>query len=120
MRAALLAFQRDFAKYDGAVLDGRDIGTVIFPDATVKLFVTASPWGNGRVGDGWNCDSKGTDADLATVEEDMRRRDAKDAARATAPLRPADDAYQLDTTTMDAEAAFHAALAFIRTQIDVG
>jgi cytidylate kinase len=64
--------------------------------------------------------SKGTDADLATVEDDMRQRDAKDAARVTAPLRPADDAYQIDTTAMDAEEAFRAALAFIRTQIDVG
>ena len=119
VRAALLAFQRNFAKRDGAVLDGRDIGTVIFPDAAAKLFVTASLGERARRR--WlELHSKGTDADLATVEEDMRQRDAKDAARATAPLRPAADAYQLDTTTMDAEAAFRAALAFIRTQIDVG
>jgi cytidylate kinase len=119
VRVALLAFQRDFAKRDGAVLDGRDIGTVIFPDAAAKLFVTATLGERARRRR-LELHSKGIDADLATVEEDMRQRDAKDAARATAPLRPADDAFQLDTTTMDAEAAFQAALAFIRMQIDVG
>ena len=104
---------------DGAVLDGRDIGTVIFPDASAKLFVTATL--RERARRRWlELQSKAADADLATVEEDMRQRDAKDAARATAPLRPADDAYQLDTTTMDAEETFRAALAFIRTQIGVG
>jgi cytidylate kinase len=118
VRVALLAFQRDFAKRDGAVLDGRDIGTVIFPDAAAKLFVTATLGERARRRR-LELHSKGIDADLATVEEDMRQRDAKDAARATAPLRPADDAFQLDTTTMDAEAAFQAALAFIRMQIDV-
>ena len=111
MRAALLAFQRDFATRDGAVLDGRDIGTVIFPDAAAKLFVTASLAERARRR--WlELHAKGLDADLATVEEDMRQRDAKDAARAAAPLRAADDAYLLDTTDMDAEAAFRAALAF--------
>jgi cytidylate kinase len=117
VRVALLAFQRDFAKRDGAVLDGRDIGTVIFPDAAAKLFVTATLGERARRRR-LELHSKGIDADLATVEEDMRQRDAKDAARATAPLRPADDAFQLDTTTMDAEAAFQAALAFIRMKID--
>jgi CMP/dCMP kinase len=117
VRTALLAFQRDFAVRDGAVLDGRDIGTVIFPEAAAKLFVTASPaerarrrWRELRV--------KSVDADIAVVEEEMRRRDAKDAARSAAPLRKADDAYELDTSELDAEAAFQSALVFVRNRID--
>jgi cytidylate kinase len=117
VRAALLNFQRDFATRDGAVLDGRDIGTVIFPNAQAKLFVTASLAERARRR--WlELQAKGTDADIATVEEDMRQRDAKDAARAAAPLRAAEDAYQLDTSEMDAEAAFQAALIFVRSRVD--
>jgi CMP/dCMP kinase len=117
VRAALLDFQRDFATRDGAVLDGRDIGTVIFPDAQAKLFVTASLAERARRR--WlELQAKGTDADIATVEEDMRQRDAKDAARAAAPLRAAEDAYRLDTSEMDAEAAFQAALVFVRLRVD--
>jgi cytidylate kinase len=119
VRAALLAFQREFAARAGAVLDGRDIGTVIFPQANAKLFVTASlaerarrRWQELRTND--------TDVEIGTVERDMRQRDAKDAARAAAPLKAADDAFQLDTSAMDAEAAFQCALAFIRTRIGGG
>ena len=109
VRAALLEFQRNFGRERGAVLDGRDIGTVIFPDAPAKLFITASL--SERARRRWlELRSKGTPADLATVEADMRARDAADQARAAAPLRAADDAFQLDTTTMDAEAAFAEAL----------
>ncbi|HEX3574293.1 MAG TPA: (d)CMP kinase [Rhodopila sp.] len=118
VRSALLAFQRDFAMRDGAVLDGRDIGTVIFPDAAAKLFVTASLAERARRR--WlELRAKGLDADIATVEADMRQRDAKDAARAAAPLKAADDAYPLDTSEMDAEAAFKAALAFVRQRINI-
>jgi cytidylate kinase len=116
VRAALLAFQRDFATQSGAVLDGRDIGTVIFPNAAAKLFVTASL--TERAHRRWlELRAKGSDTAIETVEEDMRQRDAKDAARAAAPLRAADDAYQLDTSDMDAEAAFQSALAFVRVRI---
>jgi cytidylate kinase len=109
VRAVLLAFQRGFAGERGAVLDGRDIGTVIFPDAQVKLFVTASP--EARVRRRWlELQAKGAVAELATVKADMRARDARDAARAAAPLRPASDAMLLDTTELDAEAAFRAAM----------
>ncbi len=119
VRAALLAFQHDFAASDGAVLDGRDIGTVIFPDAPAKLFVTASLAERARRR--WlELRASGVAAEIATVEEDMRRRDAKDAARTAAPLRAADDAFRLDTSDMDAETAFQSALAFIRTRIDTG
>jgi CMP/dCMP kinase len=117
VRTALLAFQRDFGMRNGAVLDGRDIGTVIFPNAAVKLFVTASLAERARRR--WlELKTKGVDADIATVEEDMRLRDEKDAARIAAPLRQAEDAYRLDTSEMDAEAAFRSALAFVRSRID--
>lgn len=117
VRSALLAFQRDFAIRNGAVLDGRDIGTVIFPDATAKLFVTASLPERARRR--WlELRANGVAADIASVEEDMRQRDAKDAARAAAPLREADDAFRLDTSDMDAEAAFQSAFVFVHARID--
>lgn len=119
VRNALLAFQRDFAASDGAVLDGRDIGTVIFPNAPVKLFVSASLTERARRR--WlELRAKGVDAELAKVEADIGQRDAKDAARAAAPLRAADDAYRLDTTELDAEAAFQAALVFVKARIGPG
>ncbi len=117
VRCLLLAFQRDFAAKDGAVLDGRDIGTVIFPDARAKLFVTASLAARARRR--W-LEISATDAtaDLATTEADMRRRDANDAARAAAPLRAAQDAFVLDTSELDAAAAYQLALVFVRGRID--
>jgi cytidylate kinase len=118
VRQALLAFQRDFGAQRGGVLDGRDIGTVIFPDAPAKLFVTASL--TERAHRRWlELRNKGLNADAEVVEEDMRQRDAKDAARAAAPLRAADDAFLLDTSEMDAEAAFQAALSFVRDRIRI-
>jgi cytidylate kinase len=119
VRAALVAFQRNFANAAGAVLDGRDIGTVIFPNAAAKLFVTANPAERARRR--WlELRAKGLDADLPTVEAELNRRDVRDGSRTAAPTRAADDACQLDTSEMDAEAAFQVALAFIRTRIDVG
>ena len=116
VRSALFDFQRSFATKNGAVLDGRDIGTVIFPDARAKLFVTASPAERARRR--WlERRSKGMAADLETVERELRARDERDAERATAPLRPADDAVELDTSDMDAETAFQAALAAVRTRL---
>ncbi|WP_428483871.1 (d)CMP kinase [Rhodopila sp.] len=116
VRVALLAFQRAFAERDGAVLDGRDIGTVIFPDAPAKLFVTASL--DERARRRWlELRAKDTEVDLATVAADMRRRDDRDAARTAAPLRAAADAYCLDTTEMDAEAAFNVALTVVTTRL---
>ena len=116
VRAALLDFQRSFGAERGAVLDGRDIGTVIFPDAPAKLFVTASP--EERARRRWlELRAKGTPAELATVLADMRARDAADQARLAAPLRAAADAVQLDTTAMDAETAFVTALAEIRKRL---
>ena len=116
VRAALLDFQRGFGAEQGAVLDGRDIGTVIFPEAPVKLFVTASLPERARRR--WlELRAKGTDADLAKVEADMHARDAADEARAAAPLRAAVDAVRIDTTEMDAEAAFQTALAEVRKRL---
>ncbi len=116
VRAALLAFQRQFGAERGAVLDGRDIGTVIFPQAAAKLFVTASLTERARRR--WlELRQKGIEADPAVVEADMADRDAKDAARAAAPLRAAEDAFTLDTTGIDPDAVFATALAFVRRRL---
>ena len=115
VRAALLEFQRGFGRERGAVLDGRDIGTVVFPDAAVKLFVTASVEERARRRF-LELRGRGVEADPAQVEAEIRDRDAQDANRPVAPLRPAEDAMVLDTTTLDAEAAFVAALDLVRTR----
>ncbi len=116
VRAALLDFQRAFGRQSGAVLDGRDIGTVIFPEAPVKLFVTASPAERARRR--WlEMQARGAEADLADVTRDMAERDARDEARAAAPLRPADDAVILDTTAIDADAVFAQALGIVQAHL---
>jgi cytidylate kinase len=116
VRAAVLEFQRRFATAGGAVLDGRDIGTVIFPDAAAKLYVTASPAERARRR--WlELRGRGVAADLETVARDMRLRDERDSGRTAAPLRPADDAIVLDTTDLDAEAAFATALRAVRDRL---
>jgi cytidylate kinase len=112
VRAALVQFQRRFAENRGAVLDGRDIGTVIFPDAQVKLFVTASPAARARRR--WQeLRARGEHIGLAEIEAAMRARDAQDAAREAAPLRAAADAVVLDTTDLDADSAFDQALQLV-------
>jgi len=113
VRQALLAFQRDFARRPpGAVLDGRDIGTVIAPDADAKLFVTAGPEARAARRFKELRDS-GKPAIYEAVLQDMKDRDARDSQRRAAPLVPAGDAFVLDTTVLDADAAFAAALDFI-------
>lgn len=113
VRAALLAFQRAFAADPpggraGAVLDGRDIGTVVCPTADVKLFVTASP--EARAGRRHaELRARGVEVSYEAVLDDLRRRDARDSERGVSPLRPADDAHLLDTTNLSIEAAFRAA-----------
>jgi cytidylate kinase len=112
VRAALLDFQRGFGATSGAVLDGRDIGTVIFPNAPVKLYVTATPAERARRR--WaELQARGVPADLPEVEADLRARDARDAPN----MRRAEDAVTLDTTTLDADAAFAAAMEVIRTRL---
>src|SRR5215207_3130961 len=98
VRDALLAFQRQFgAKAPGAVLDGRDIGTVVCPDAEVKLFITAAPEERARRRH-LELVARDEPADFTAILEDIRRRDERDTSRAVAPLRPAPDAVVIDTT----------------------
>lgn len=113
VREALLAFQRDFAaKPPGAVLDGRDIGTVICPDADVKIFVTATPEVRaGRRAKEYA--AAGQPADEAAVLADIKKRDERDTNRAAAPLKQAPDAHLLDTTTLDIDAAIRAAIDIV-------
>ncbi len=118
MREALLAFQRDFARNPpagkrGAVLDGRDIGTVVCPDACAKLFVTASLEERARRRYE-ELRARGETRIYAEVLRDMEARDARDAARDVAPLTPAPDAVRLDTSDLDIEAAFQAACEAVR------
>jgi cytidylate kinase len=107
----LLDFQREFAGQTGAVLDGRDIGTVIFPEARIKLFVTASL----AVRAARRCLE--IDGVLVDVMEDLAVRDARDQGRGAAPLKPAADAMLLDTSDMDAEMAFAAAMRLVRSRL---
>lgn len=113
VRAALVDFQRAFAVASpGAVLDGRDIGTVICPDADVKIFVTAAPQVRARRR-ALELAANGQAVDEAEVLADIQRRDERDRSRAVAPLKPAADAEELDTSKLDVEAAFTAALALV-------
>lgn len=116
VRATLLEFQRGFGRSHGAVLDGRDIGTVIFPDAEVKLYVTASVEARGFRR--WReLEARGVAADLATVTSEIRTRDAADEARSTAPLVAAEDAMTIDTTELDADSVFRLALEMIGARL---
>ncbi|OLP59132.1 cytidylate kinase [Xaviernesmea oryzae] len=113
VRQALVRAQRRFSeKTPGAVLDGRDIGTVVCPQAPVKLFVTASPEVRARR----RFDemvATGQTADFLSVLADIRKRDARDTERADSPMRPAEDAHLIDTSEMSIEAAFLAAKTLI-------
>ena len=113
VRAALFDFQQEFAAAPpGAVLDGRDIGTVICPNADVKIFVTATP--EVRAGRRANeLRGRGETVNEADVLADILRRDERDRSRAAAPLMQAPDAHLLDTTSLDIEAAFAAAVRLI-------
>ncbi len=116
VRAALLGYQRAFAAAPpGAVIEGRDIGTVVFPEATHKLFVTASL----EVRVARRCRElaeRGVAAERAAVRDEMTARDARDRGRGVAPLVAADDAHILDTSELDAEAALGAALVAITAE----
>ena len=113
VREVLLAYQRAFARRpEGAVLDGRDIGTVICPDADVKLFVTAASEERARRRF-LELKQSGSPIAEAEVLADIRRRDERDKNRAAAPLRMAEDAVLLDTTNLDIDAAFRAAIDLI-------
>ena len=126
LRRILVEKQRAFARQTaGAVLDGRDIGTVVCPDADVKLYVTASAEVRAarRLRD---IQSRGGTAELTEILADIRKRDERDSGRADSPLRPAADAHLLDTSEMSIEAAFRAArnlvdeIVAVRNETDVG
>ena len=113
VRKAVLAFQRDFGRTPpGAVLDGRDIGTVVFPDADVKIFVTATADVRARRR-AVELREAGNRVDEAEVLADIQRRDERDTKRSVAPLKPAREAHLLDTTHLDIDAAFRAAIDIV-------
>ncbi|WP_337183244.1 (d)CMP kinase [Shinella sp.] len=113
VRRALVEAQQGFAAREpGTVLDGRDIGTVVCPDAPVKLYITASAEVRAKRRHDEIIAGGGV-ADYGTILEDIRRRDERDMGRADSPLKPADDAHLLDTSEMSIEAAFSAAKSFI-------
>lgn len=119
VRAALLDFQRRFGDEHGAVLDGRDIGTIVFPNAQAKLFVTASAEARGHRR--WlELRHRGEAADIAEVTAQVRLRDQQDRDRAAAPLVPAADALHLDTTGLDADAAFARAMELLHRERGIG
>jgi cytidylate kinase len=117
VRRALVEAQRTFSrKMPGTVLDGRDIGTVVCPDAPLKFYVTASPEVRARR----RYDevvANGVTADYAAIFEDVKRRDERDMGRADSPLKPAEDALLLDTSEMSIEAAFQAAKTIIDAEL---
>ncbi len=118
VRSALLAFQRSFAKtppggLKGAIIDGRDIGTVVCPDADLKIFVTAGPAvrAKRRI---LELEGRGLPADPEAILSSVRLRDARDEARKISPLRPAEDAHLLDTTNLDIDSAFKKACVILK------
>ena len=117
VREALIGLQRDFAgRRPGAILDGRDIGTVICPDAEVKIFVTATS--EERARRRWlELSRSGDPISFEDVLADIHRRDARDSGRSTAPLRMAEDARLLDTTKLDIEAAFGVAVGIVEERL---
>lgn len=121
VRQALLDFQRDFAAHPpggalGAVLDGRDIGTVVCPDALVKLYITATAEARAERRHK-ELLSRGQTKTYEDVLADIKARDDRDMNRAVAPLKPAVDAVLLDTTHMDPDKAFDVALALVRERL---
>jgi cytidylate kinase len=113
VRAALLDRQRSFRQKPGLVADGRDMGTVVFPDAELKIFLTASAEERARRRHK-QLNQKGFDANLAALSEEIRARDERDQNRAVSPLKPAVDAFILDTTDLDIDAVCQVAYAKVR------
>lgn len=120
VRRALVEAQREFALIEpGAVLDGRDIGTVVCPDALIKFYVTASPEVRARrryqeiIGQGGS-------AELPAILADLEKRDARDAGRADSPLKPAADAHMIDTSDQGIEEAFETAMSIIDKALAAG
>lgn len=116
VRAYLLDLQRDMAKTDNVIMDGRDIGTVVLPDAQVKIFLTASP--EARAGRRYKeLTEKGMDVKYEDILSDVLERDFNDTHRAVAPLKPAADSVTVDTTALDFEQSVEAVLAVIKEKV---
>ncbi|PWV59490.1 (d)CMP kinase [Plasticicumulans acidivorans] len=118
VRAALLQRQRDFLQPPGLVADGRDMGTTVFPHATVKIFLTASAAERARRRYK-QLSEKGIDANLAALEKEIAERDERDASRSASPLKAADDAVGIDTDHLDITAVFERARALVRGRIGI-
>lgn len=110
VRAVLVAKQRAALELTGGVAEGRDIGTVVAPDAALKVFLTANPRARAKRR-AIDLGAQGEDADLDALAEEIAQRDARDATRAISPLRPAEDAHLLDTSEMDPQAVLEHLLA---------
>lgn len=117
VRQALLARQRDFRQEPGLVADGRDMGTVVFPDAQVKIFLDASceVRAKRRV---LQLESSGKTADYAAILQEITERDERDRNRAVAPLKPADDAVIIDSSDMTIDEVFNKAMDIVREKLD--
>lgn len=116
VRRALLAKQHALRQPPGLVADGRDMGTVVFPDATLKIFLTASP--EARAERRYKqLKDKGFDVNLARLAEEIRIRDARDAEREASPLKPAEDAYILDTSRLTSEQVVARILGLLRERL---
>lgn len=116
VRAFLLEMQRSFAKRDNVIMDGRDIGTVVLPDAQVKIFLTASPEDR-ALRRHLELKEKGQDVDYETVLRDIISRDERDSGRAVAPLKPAEDAIRVDTTGNTLEKSIDLMASIIKERI---
>jgi cytidylate kinase len=116
VRAALLDYQRHYGDRHGAVLDGRDIGTIVFPHADIKLFVTATVEARARRRHA-ELAQRGEMVSLDEVKADLEARDEADRNRKAAPLRPAENAAIFDTTEMDADTAFAKAYSLIKEKM---
>lgn len=119
VRDALLARQRAFRQWPGLVADGRDMGTVVFPDAAVKIFLTASAEERARRRHKQLME-QGVSANLADLLQELRARDQRDINRAVAPLAPAEDAVSVDTTSMDVEAVIRTVMEQVEACIPNG
>ena len=118
VRAALLQLQQDFTKNDGLIADGRDMGTVVFPDAQVKLFLDASA--EERAKRRYNqLQNKGISGNFAQILAEIKERDLRDRNRAVAPLKPADDAFLLDSTTLSIDEVIGQALDYIQQRVGI-
>lgn len=115
VRAALLARQRAFATLPGLVTDGRDMGTVVFPDAILKIYLYASEEERAKRRY-FQLKDAGNDASLAQVVDELAKRDARDTAREHAPLKPAQDAVQIDTTGLTIVQVFNSVLYFVQSR----